>query len=116
MAGCVACNGGAQPQRARPVVGNAHAGPSVPRSRHRKSVQRAPKSSRSRVRSGGYATHPRRPSRPPVAPPDRAAPLEVSRMPPRQARRLVLIALVGGVIADILFDRVGIGLNVTAAV
>src|SRR5438105_10848950 len=37
-------------------------------------------------------------------------------MLPRQARRLVLIALVGGVIADILFDRVGIGLNVTAAV
>jgi len=37
-------------------------------------------------------------------------------MPARQARRLVLIALGGGIAADILFDRVGIGINVPMAV
>jgi hypothetical protein len=34
----------------------------------------------------------------------------------RRARRLVLIALAGGVTADVLFDRVGIGINVPIAV
>jgi len=33
-------------------------------------------------------------------------------MPASRARRLVLLALVGGVTADILFDRVGLGINV----
>ena len=37
-------------------------------------------------------------------------------MPPRQARRLLLVALVGGLTADVLFDRVGIGINVPIAV
>src|SRR5260221_102722 len=33
-------------------------------------------------------------------------------MPARFARRLVLLALVGGIAADVLFDRVGLGINV----
>jgi len=37
-------------------------------------------------------------------------------MPARQARRLVLIALAGGILADLLFDRVGVGINVPIAV
>jgi hypothetical protein len=37
-------------------------------------------------------------------------------MPARLARRLVLLALGGGVAADVLFDRVGLGINVPLAV
>src|SRR5258706_14451875 len=33
-------------------------------------------------------------------------------MPARFARRLVILALVGGIAADVLFDRVGLGINV----
>jgi Domain of unknown function (DUF4173) len=37
-------------------------------------------------------------------------------MPARTARRLLLLTLVGGLAADLLFDRVGLGINVPIAV
>lgn len=37
-------------------------------------------------------------------------------MPARLARRIVLLALLGGIAADVLFDRVGLGINVPLAV